>query len=1027
MGRHPEAVAAARGLRGFRLADVGALVDAIQGEREFCSALVHREALPGATPKFEAGLPVEFAALEPLLAEQKIRDLYTHQSRALRLVESGKNLVLATPTASGKTLVYNFSALRQSLADPESRSLYLFPLKALEWDQRRRLERDIERLGPAAAQIRVAIYDGDTPDSQRRKIRESPPQILITTPDMLHAGILPHHSSWRAFFEGLRIVVIDELHTYRGIFGSHVAQLLRRLDRVAHFHGARPQFVAASATIANPGELATQLTGRPFEVVEESGAPQTARQLLLFRPSGSPYSLAARLFRLSVGLGLRTIAFTKARVITELIHQWVVEAEPALEPRISSYRAGFLPSERREIEQRLFSGDLRGVISTSALELGIDVGGLDVCLLVGYPGSQVATWQRAGRVGRTGEAAIALIAQPDALDQYLVSHPRELTDRGFEHAVTDPNNAEVAAAHLPCAATEVPLRAGEAWLDSPDVRKIIDNLEDGGQLLRSEAGSEWFSARTRPHRGVSLRQIGTSYAISIEHPKTGNVEIIGTIGSANVFSECHEGAIYLHHGRQFLVTRLDRDEHVVSVRPVKSPHYTRAISEKQTEILTRERSRPGGNFRVVEGRVKVTKTITGFERRRIRGQDLLDTETLDLPPTSFETVGIWLEFPDEIPRALEIAGLHVMGGIHASEHAALSLFPLFALCDRHDVAGISYTLHPQIGHAAIFFYDGQPGGVGLAASMFDRVEVLLDATCDLISDCPCDEGCPACVHSPKCGSGNRPIDKAAAVTTLRLLLARDPLPERRKPGGLPVKATAIEDPAPRPEAPTAHRVIFFDLETQRSAEEVGGWHNAHLMRMALAVIYDTQTEQFETFHENAVHRLIERLGEADLVVGFNIISFDYAVLRGYTDADLSALPTFDMLAAIHQRLGYRLALGHLAEETLGASKGGDGLQSLAWWKEGRVDEIERYCQQDVSLLVDLLRHASEHGHLCFRTKRGDRVRLPAAWQIPELVERAHARPAEAAREADRRRGRSHSQPKRSGGAAGRAPAPRTSG
>jgi DEAD/DEAH box helicase domain-containing protein len=366
-----------------------------------------------------------------------------------------------------------------------------------------------------------------------------------------------------------------------------------------------------------------------------------------------------------------------------------------------------------------------------------------------------------------------------------------------------------------------------------------------------------------------------------------------------------------------------------------------------------------------------------------------------------------------------------MGGIHASEHAALSLFPLFALCDRHDVAGISYTRHPQTGHAAIFFYDGQPGGVGLASSMFDRIEVLLDATCDLIADCPCDDGCPACVHSPKCGSGNRPIDKAAAVMNLRLLLARDPLPEKRATGSLPIKASRIEDPAPEAETPTAHRVIYFDLETQRSAAEVGGWHNAHLMRMALAVIYDTQTEQFETFFENDVHRLIERLGEADLVVGFNVISFDYAVLRGYTDADLSALPTFDMLAAIHQRLGYRLALGHLAEETLGASKGADGLQSLAWWKEGRVDEIEQYCRQDVQLLVDLLDHASEHGHLCFRTKRGDRVRLPAPWQIPELVERAHARPAEAKNEADRLHPRAKPQRKRSGGAADRAPTPPT--
>ncbi len=1006
------------------MADIAAFVEAIRSDREVRSALAHRETLPGADAKFESGLPVEFEAFEPLCADQKIAELYTHQSRALRWIASGSDLVLATPTASGKTLVYNFSALRASLADPENRALYVFPLKALEWDQRARLERDIERLGAAAAHLRVAIYDGDTPDSRRRKIREAPPQIVITTPDMLHAGILPHHASWRALFAGLRIVVIDELHSYRGVFGSHVAQLLRRLDRVADFHGARPQFVAASATIANPGELARQLTGRSFEVVEQSGAPRTARQMLLFRPTGSPYSLAARLFRLSVGLGLRTIAFTKARVITELMHRWVVEADPALEAQISSYRAGFLPSERREIERRLFAGELRGVISTSALELGIDVGGLDVCLLVGYPGSQVATWQRAGRVGRTGEAAIALIAQPDALDQYLVSHPRMLIDRGFEHAVADPHNAEIAAAHLPCAASEVPLRAGEAWLNAPEVRRLVEDLERDGRLLRSEAGSEWFSARARPHREVSLREIGASYAIRSEDMRRGDVEIIGTIGSANVFSECHEGAIYLHHGRQFLVTRLDRDERVVAVRPVRSAHYTRAISEKQTEILARTRARPAGNFRVVEGRVKVTKTVTAYERRRIRGQDLLGTEPLDLPPTSFETVGIWLEFPDEIPQALEDAGRHVMGGIHATEHAALSLFPLFALCDRHDVAGISYTRHPQIGRATIFFYDGQPGGVGLAASMFDRVEVLLDATCDLVSDCACDDGCPACVHSPRCGSGNRPIDKQAAIATLRLLLGRDALPARRESGRRAAEVAQAEAPAPQPEAPRAERVVFFDLETQRSAEEVGGWHNAHLMRMALAVLYDTQTARFETFMEADVHRLIERLGEADLVVGFNVVDFDYAVLRGYTDADLRALPTFDMLAAIHQRLGYRLALGHLAEETLGATKRADGLQSLRWWKEGRVDEIERYCRQDVSLLVDLLRHAGEHGHLCFRTKRGDRVRLPAPWRIPELVERARAQPVAAASGADRTARARGPQSGRARGARDRTSAPR---
>jgi DEAD/DEAH box helicase domain-containing protein len=980
------------------VADVGAFTRAIERDRELREALAHHEVLAAAPAQFDADPLEGYDALRPLLDKQNISSLYTHQSRALRLIECGSNVVLATPTASGKTLVYNLPVIRRALANRNERALYLFPLKALEWDQRRRLELDLERVG--ALDVRVAIYDGDTPSGQRRKIRENPPQILITTPDMLHAGILPNHASWRRFFEGLGIIAIDELHTYRGIFGSHVSQLMRRLDRVARFHGERPQYVAASATIANPGELASTLIGHPFEVVEESGAPRERRQLLLFRPSGSPYSLAVRLFRLAVGLGLRTVAFTKARVITELMHRWVVEAEPHLEARISSYRAGFLPEERRSIERKLFSGELLGVISTSALELGIDVGNLDVCLLVGYPGSQVATWQRAGRVGRRGEAAIALVAQPDALDQYLVSHPRDLIDRGFEHAVADPHNAEIAAAHLTCAAAEVPLRADETWLAAPEVRKIVEACEDDGSLLRSDAGSEWFAARRRPHRDVRLRQIGSGYSIAVENSRTDSAEVIGTIGSANVFSECHEGAIYLHHGRQYLVTRLDRDELTVWVRPVNSPHYTRAISEKQTEVLSRERSRPAGNFRVVQGHVKVTKTVTGFERRRIRGQDLLGTEPLDLPPTSFETVGIWLEIPDEIPQAIEAAGRHIMGGIHASEHAALSLFPLFALCDRHDVAGISYTCHPQTGRAAVFFYDGQPGGVGLAASMFDRVEVLLDATCDLISDCPCDDGCPACVHSPKCGSGNRPIDKTAAIMALRLLLARDPLPELREAGELGKKAAVGPNSAASSKEAPLLRVIYFDLETQRSAQDVGGWHNAHLMRIALAVIYDSHTKQFETFRETEVHRLIERLREADLVVGFNVVSFDYAVLSGYTDTDLRALPTFDMLIAVHQRLGYRLALAHLAEETLGASKSADGLQSLAWWKEGQIDKIESYCRQDVALLRDLLRHAEENGYLCFRTKGGDRVRLPAPWRVAELAERARARPNETTQKAE---------------------------
>ncbi len=982
-----------RGRRCEPVSRISRLLERIREDRDLREAIRHHEILPSRDPR--AGVPEGFdlAPLEPVLRSRGIEVLYSHQARALEIFAKGHDVVLATPTASGKSLVYNLPALARALANPDARALYLFPLKALEQDQRKGLEEDIASLAASGVLLghlpSVAIYDGDTPSSRRRKIRESPPNILITTPDMLHMGILPHHTSWERLFRDLELVVIDELHTYRGIFGSQVAQVLRRLDRVAAHHGARAQIVCASATVANPGELARNLTGREFQVVSSDGAARTERQVLLLNPSGSPYTTAARLFRLAVKNGLRTIAFTKARRITELMHTWVIEADPSIAPVVSSYRAGFLPEERREIERRLFQGDLLGVISTSALEMGIDVGGLDVCLLVGYPGSQIATWQRAGRVGRSREALVAMIAQPDALDQYLVSHPREFFDRGFEHAVLDPHNPEVAAAHLPCAAAEIPLRRKESWLSGEAVQSSLERLEQAGALLRSEAGNEWFASRRNPHRDVSLRSTGSSYGIESGGSRDSKPWIVGSIGSANVFEECHEGAIYLHHGRQYLVTKLDMDERIVSVEPVDTAYYTRALKDKETEILSRERARPAGNFRLAQGRVKVTTHITGYERRRVRGQDLLATERLDLPPTSFETTSVWLEMPDEIPSAIQASGRHVMGGIHAVEHAALSLFPLFALCDRHDVAGISYVRHPQLERASIFFYDQHAGGAGLAPSVFDRVETLLETTLELIRDCPCEEGCPSCIHSPKCGSGNRPIDKQASVRVLELLIGRDQLPALESD---PLEAPRLaEEPAPElAAAAPPPRLVVFDLETQRSASEVGGWHNAHLMRVSLAVVHDSLERRFTTYTEGQVEQLLAHLARADLVIGFNVRRFDYRVLRGYTDDDLACLPTFDLLDEIHARLGFRVSLAHLGEETLGESKSADGLQALEWWKQGRIDEIEEYCRRDVALLRNLFEHAREHGHLLIQSRRGGRVRVPLQFSVDELVERARA-------------------------------------
>jgi DEAD/DEAH box helicase domain-containing protein len=421
------------------------------------------------------------------------------------------------------------------------------------------------------------------------------------------------------------------------------------------------------------------------------------------------------------------------------------------------------------------------------------------------------------------------------------------------------------------------------------------------------------------------------------------------------------------------------------------PYYTRAIAQKETEILARLRERPAGSFRLVLGRVRVTTRITGYERRRVHGQDLLASEPLDLPPSAFESCGIWLEMPREIPAALEVEQRHPMGGIHAVEHATLSLFPLFALCDRHDVAGITYTRHPQLGRPAIFFYDAHAGGVGITASLFDRVESLLETTLELIADCACEAGCPSCVHSPKCSNGNRPIDKAGALQVLSLLLGREPLPAL--PVLLAPPAVAESTETRRASTPTAThppRLVYFDLETQRSAEDVGGWQNAHRMRVAVAAIYDSAVGHCEVFDEAHVPELLARLAAADLVVGFNVRRFDYAVLRGYPSADPAALPTFDLLDDLHQRIGFRLPLGHLAEETLGIAKSGDGLQSLAWWHAGEVARVTDYCKRDVEILRALFEHALAHGHLRFRTRDGRLVRLPARWNVANLIESASA-------------------------------------
>jgi DEAD/DEAH box helicase domain-containing protein len=874
---------------------------------------------------------------------------------------------VVTSTASGKSLTYLLPILEHLLTDPSARALLLFPIKALEQDQLKTLQ----TLIPPGQGIDAAILDGDTPASRREKLRADPPQLLLSNPDLLHLSLLPYHAQWREFWRNLRYVVLDELHTYRGVFGSHIAHVLRRLRRVAAAYGAQPQFIACSATISNPLGLSKQLTGLPFHLVEADGAPQQGKRFLLINPVGSPYTEATDLLLCCLRKGLKTIAFAKARKIAELIAMWARQADPALGDRLAAYRAGFTADERRAIERGLFSEQLAGVVTTSALELGIDVGGLDACLLIGYPGSITSTWQRGGRVGRgRREALIILVALPDALDQYFFRHPDDFFSRPYEAAIVDPDNNQILAAHLVAAASEVPLRCDDSFYAAE--KDLIQALHEQGRLLLSADGTEWYARERNPQRRINIRSLGEACTILDQTGRT-----IGTIDGIRATHECHPGAIYLHQGQQYEILGLDLIPHKVHVKPVTVDYYTSPLAEKETEILEILESRDHQGIPYHLGRLKVTERVLGYERRRIFGQDKIGSYRLELPPQIFETVGLWFEIPDGLKAAVEETGSHFMGSIHAVEHAMIGLFPLYALCDRSDIGGISYPIHPQVARAAIFIYDGYPGGIGLTERGFQVLPELFLKTRQLLEECTCDTGCPSCVHSPKCGSGNKPLDKQGAYATLQGLLGETPWTDaRQSPRCLP---TAASDPQAKEEAEAAtvrpHAVVF-DLETQRSADEVGGWENRHRMGLAVGVVYDLDQAEFRVYTEQQVDALINDLVRARLIVGFNLRRFDFDVLRAYADVDWHTLPALDILECIHRRLGFRLKLDHLAQETLGERKSADGLQSLAWFKAGEIGRVIEYCKQDVLLTKRLYDFGRQHGYLLYRDIQGRAVRLP---------------------------------------------------
>jgi len=952
-------------------------IQSLKDAAEYRDILSHYHFLPEKKGEYEAG----DAGLSPPVVEALgrlgIPHLYRHQAQALAAIRAGKHILVATPTASGKTLIYNLPVLESLLADSGGHALYLFPLKALEQDQLKALK-ELDAALPSPF-LHAAIYDGDTPPAQRQGIKARPPHVLISNPDMLHMGLMPYHASWSSFFGRLKFVIIDEVHTYRGIMGSHMAQVLRRLKRICAHYGSHPQFILSSATIAKPDEFIKKLTAVEVDIITESGAPQSGRHFLFLNPPAGAPATAAQIFARAIRQGLSTICFTQARKLTELIHLWSQRLAPELRRYISSYRAGFLPEERREIERALASGKMRGVISTSALEMGIDIGGLDVCILVGYPGTMVTTWQRAGRVGRQGrDSLIVLVAQADALDQYFIKYPDQFFGRPLETAVVDPDNPFVVKAHLPCAAQELPLSvAGEKFFDLQHHEAVLAALARERQLLHSAAGDAWFARARFPQKEVNIRGIGESFPIF----QVGKKRPLGSIDGHRALRECHPGAVYLHKARTWVVENLDLPRRNVWVNPMEPNYFTRILTDKETEILEVLESRQVASFKACMGRLKVTEHILAYEKRRLPGQELLGQVALELPPQIFETVGMWLEIPDPVKNAVYAGGGNFMGGIHALEHVLISMFPLFALADRYDIGGISHPAHPQVGKAAIFIYDGYPGGVGLSARAYEILEDLLKRSQELTAACPCEDGCPSCIHSPKCGSGNKPLDKEAALKIAGMLLGMEE--------EAPPETLVVQEPAPPPlpaVEPGAvawfsrRKLGFLDLETCCSAADVGGWDQCHRMGVSLAVLHETCPEGVAAYREADLDRLCRRLQELDLVIGFNLKRFDYQVLQPYTAIRLADLPTLDILEEVHNFLGHRLSLGHLAERTLGESKTGDGLLALELYAAGKWEELESYCRQDVALTHRLFVFGVRHGYLIYQHRQGALVRLPVDWR-----------------------------------------------
>ena len=694
-----------------------------------------------------------------------ITSLYRHQAEAWEAARRGENVVVTTGTASGKSLAFNLPVLDAIAREPKTRALYLYPTKALAQDQARALS-DLRLKG-----LKPAIYDGDTPPETRWQVRKWS-NLVLTNPDMLHLGVLPHHDRWGDVLHNLRYVVVDEAHVYRGVFGSHVANVLRRLRRLARVYDAEPQFVLTSATIANAGELALALTGKPATVVERDASPKAEREIVVWNPPlldpelgqrASPLGEAARLLSQLTTQGLRTICFAKSRKAAELIHRFTVErVDTATAARLAPYRAGYTPAQRREIERRLVEGELLGVTATDALELGIDIGLLDCAISVGFPGTVASLRQQWGRAGRRGRGLAVLVASEDALDQFFAREPEALLSRRVEAAILDHANPRILDPHVLAAAFEAPLDEDDIETLGPEALRRAAELPE---LEPTSAGFVW-KGRDYPAARVSLRS-GDVDSFTVVERESGS--LLGLVERDRAYSTVHQGAVYLHLGKQYLVEELDLVARVALVSPASVDWYTQVKKETETAIEQAERVEARLGVDLHFGRVSVSEQVVGYAKKAVRDGSTIDVVPLLMPETTFETEAIWFS-----PEPAQLEGLEgmptLLEALHAAEHTLIALLPLWAMCDRWDIGGLSTNVHYQTGRPTIFVYDGHAGGVGITARGFDRFEGWVEDTASLLRRCPCASGCPSCVQSPKCGNLNELLDKAAARTLLERML-----------------------------------------------------------------------------------------------------------------------------------------------------------------------------------------------------------------------------------------------------------------